>query len=42
MQSWAPESKVVKAFNIVGNAHMVDPDFIGGPPDMWIAGSKKM
>ncbi len=29
---------MVKAFNIVGNAHMVDPDFPGGPPTMFIAG----
>lgn len=29
---------VVKAFNIVGNAHMFKPSFPGGPPDMLIAG----
>jgi NADPH-dependent F420 reductase len=39
VQRWLPEARVVKAFNIVGNAHMVDPDFPGGPPDMFIAGN---
>jgi len=39
VQSWLPESKVVKCFNIVGNMHMIDPKFPGGPPDMWIAGN---
>lgn len=39
VQRWLPESRVVKAFNIVGNAHMVDPDFPGGRPDMFIAGN---
>ena len=38
VQRWLPEARVVKAFNIVGNAHMVDPDLPGGPPDMFIAG----
>jgi 8-hydroxy-5-deazaflavin:NADPH oxidoreductase len=39
VQRWLPESRVVKAFNIVGNAHMVDPELPGGPPDMFIAGN---
>jgi 8-hydroxy-5-deazaflavin:NADPH oxidoreductase len=39
VQRWAPKAKVVKAFNIVGNAHMVDPKFPGGPPTMFIAGN---
>lgn len=39
VQRWLPDAKVVKAFNIVGNAHMVDPQFPGGPPDMWICGN---
>jgi NADPH-dependent F420 reductase len=39
VQRWLPDSRVVKAFNTVGNAHMVDPDFPGGPPDMFIAGN---
>jgi predicted dinucleotide-binding enzyme len=29
----------VKAFNIVGNAHMFKPAFPGGPPDMFICGN---
>lgn len=39
VQRWAAKARVVKAFNIVGNAHMVDPQFPGGPPDMFIAGN---
>ena len=39
VQRWLPRSHVVKAFNIVGNPHMVHPDFPGGPPDMFIGGN---
>jgi 8-hydroxy-5-deazaflavin:NADPH oxidoreductase len=39
VQRWLPDAKVVKCFNIVGNAHMFKPDFPGGPPDMFIAGN---
>ena len=39
VQRWAPESRVVKAFNTVGNAYFVNPQFPGGPPDMFIAGN---
>jgi predicted dinucleotide-binding enzyme len=39
VQRWVPQSKVVKAFNIVGNAHMVKPQLAGGPPTMFIAGN---
>jgi predicted dinucleotide-binding enzyme len=39
VQRWLPKARVVKCFNIVGNAYMVDPTFPGGPPDMWIAGN---
>ncbi len=39
VQRWLPGARVVKSFNIVGNAHMVHPDFQGGPPDMFIAGN---
>jgi 8-hydroxy-5-deazaflavin:NADPH oxidoreductase len=39
VQRWLPDARVVKAFNIVGHAHMVDPDFPGGPPDMFICGN---
>jgi 8-hydroxy-5-deazaflavin:NADPH oxidoreductase len=39
VQRWVPEARVVKAFNIVGHAHMVNPRFAGGPPDMFICGN---
>lgn len=39
VQRWLPGAKVVKAFNIVGSAHMVKPSFPGGPPDMFICGN---
>jgi predicted dinucleotide-binding enzyme len=39
VQRWLPQSRVVKAFNTVGHAHMVDPVFAGGPPDMFICGN---
>ena len=39
VQRWLPGARVVKAFNIVGNAHMVHPTFPGGPPDMFICGN---
>jgi len=38
VQRWLPRSRVVKCFNIVGNAHMVKPTFPGGPPDMFLCG----
>jgi predicted dinucleotide-binding enzyme len=38
VQRWLPGSHVVKAFNTVGSAHMVHPDFPGGPPDMFLCG----
>ncbi len=38
VQRWLPGARVVKAFNIVGNAHMFRPQFPAGPPDMFIAG----
>jgi len=41
VQRWLPGARVVKAFNSVGNAHMVNPSFAGGPPDMFIAGDDK-
>ena len=31
VQRWLPGARVVKVFNTVGNAHMVDPKFRGGP-----------
>jgi predicted dinucleotide-binding enzyme len=39
VQRWLPGAKVVKAFNTVGQEHMVNPQFPGGPPDMFIAGN---
>jgi 8-hydroxy-5-deazaflavin:NADPH oxidoreductase len=34
-----PDARFVKAFNSVGNQHMVDPRFDGGPPTMFICGN---
>jgi len=39
IQRLLPKARVVKAFNTVGNAHMVKPDFPNGPPTMFIAGN---
>ena len=39
IQRWLPKARVVKAFNTVGNAHMIHPQFHGGPPTMFIAGN---
>jgi predicted dinucleotide-binding enzyme len=39
IQRWLPEAHVVKAFNIVGFAHMVNPQFPCGPPDLFICGN---
>jgi predicted dinucleotide-binding enzyme len=39
VQRWLPKSKVVKTLNHVGNAHMVNPQFPGGPPDMFVCGN---
>jgi predicted dinucleotide-binding enzyme len=39
VQRWLPEARVVKAFNIVGSAHMINPSFPDGPPDMFICGN---
>jgi predicted dinucleotide-binding enzyme len=39
VQRWLSKARVVKAFNTVGHAHMVKPEFPGGPPDMFIAGN---
>ncbi|MFI5415666.1 MAG: NADPH-dependent F420 reductase, partial [Candidatus Lutacidiplasmatales archaeon] len=39
VQRWLPRSRVVKAFNIVGNADMFRPSFASGPPDMFFAGN---
>ena len=39
VQRWLPDAKVVKVYNTVGNKHMVDPQFPGGPPDMFLCGN---
>lgn len=39
VQRWLPGAKVVKCFNTVGNAHMVDPNFVNGPPTMFLCGN---
>jgi predicted dinucleotide-binding enzyme len=38
LQKLAPEAKFVKAFNSVGSARMVKPDFGGTKPTMFICG----
>jgi hypothetical protein len=38
VQRAAPGARVVKAYNSVGNALMVDPQLPGGPPTMFLAG----
>jgi predicted dinucleotide-binding enzyme len=40
-QRLLPGAKIVKAFNIVGNPHMVHPDFPGGTPTMFICGNNE-
>lgn len=39
LQNIAPKAKFVKAFNSVGNAYMVNPDFKGIRPVMFICGN---
>lgn len=39
LQEAVPGARFVKAFNQVGNQHMVDPSFEGGPPTMFICGA---
>ncbi len=39
IQQWLPQSKVVKALNIITSSRMVDPKFADGQPDMFIAGN---
>ncbi|MGZ4778818.1 MAG: NADPH-dependent F420 reductase [Thermoanaerobaculia bacterium] len=39
VQRLLPRARVVKAFNTVGNAYMVNPKFPGGPPDMFLCGN---
>jgi predicted dinucleotide-binding enzyme len=39
VQRLLPAARVVKAFNTVGNALMVNPRLPGGPPDMFLCGN---
>jgi len=39
VQKHLPDAHVVKAFNTVGHAHMFQPKFAGGPPDMFYCGN---
>ncbi|MGH7715485.1 MAG: NADPH-dependent F420 reductase [Vulcanimicrobiaceae bacterium] len=39
VQRWLPDANVVKAFNTVGHALFVDPQFPAGPPTMFVAGN---
>ncbi|MGE5100026.1 MAG: NADPH-dependent F420 reductase [Deltaproteobacteria bacterium] len=39
LQKQFPKARFVKAFNSVGNARMVDPDFGGARPTMFICGN---
>ncbi|MBI2221844.1 MAG: NAD(P)-binding domain-containing protein [Acidobacteria bacterium] len=39
VQRWLTTARVVKAFNMIGSAHMFRPEFPGGPPDMFICGN---
>lgn len=39
VQRAVPGARVVKAYNTVGNALMVDPELPGGPPTMFVAGN---
>lgn len=41
VQRAVPEARVVKAYNTVGNALMVDPVLPGGPPSMPICGDSE-
>ncbi|HUX43528.1 MAG TPA: NAD(P)-binding domain-containing protein [Terracidiphilus sp.] len=39
LQKEFPEAHLVKVFNSVGAAHMVDPKFAGGKPTMFVCGA---
>jgi len=39
LQRAAPDVRFVKAFSCVGHARMVDPEFAGGKPSMFICGN---
>ena len=39
LQTEFPKLRLVKAFNSVGNARMVNPSYAGGKPSMFICGN---
>ncbi len=39
LQKRFPDARLVKAFNSVGNPRMVNPEFVGGKPTMFICGN---
>jgi 8-hydroxy-5-deazaflavin:NADPH oxidoreductase len=39
VQRWLPDSHVVKTWNIVNHAQMIDPQVPGGPGDMLLCGN---
>ncbi|MGB6974619.1 MAG: NAD(P)-binding domain-containing protein [Terracidiphilus sp.] len=39
LQKEFAEAHLVKAFNSVGSAHMIDPEFAGGKPTMFLCGN---
>ncbi len=41
IQRWLPRARIVKAFNFVNSADMVDPEYRGGVPDMFVCGNDK-
>jgi hypothetical protein len=41
LQREFPDARLVKAFNSVGNKHMVTPRFAGGKPTMFICGNNE-
>ncbi len=41
LQKKAPDARFVKAFSCVGNAYMIDPDFHGVKPTMFICGNDR-
>jgi len=42
LQAAIPETHFVKAFNSIGNAFMVNPDFDNGRPSMFICGNNEL
>jgi 8-hydroxy-5-deazaflavin:NADPH oxidoreductase len=41
LQAKFPDARIVKAFNSVGNAYMVNPSFPGGTPTMFYCGNDR-